>query len=83
MSEQKRNWGKELKDVGMLVILVSAVVLVLAIYSFFGGNEVATLMFGKSFLPMVILGLVGIVAGMVIRNIGKSKMEKAETNNQK
>ena len=78
-----RNWGKEIKDVGVLVIIVSIVVLILAIYTLFGGNEIASAMFGNSFFGMIISGLIGIVTGIVLRSFGKSKMAKDGATEQK
>ena len=78
-----RNWGKEIKDVGILVIIVSIIVLVLAIYTLFSGNAIASAMFGNSFLGMIIFGLIGIVTGIILRSFGKSKMAKDKTVGEK
>lgn len=74
----KRNWGKEIKQVGILIIIIGAVMLGLIFYglSAFGGQSSQSALFklvDKHFIFLIIGGLVAVLAGVIIRSIGRSK----------
>lgn len=75
--KNKRNWGKEIKDVGVLIIIVGIVMLILGIVSFFSTdrNSPLYILFAnpKSFLILIVGGFSAILIGIVVRSIGKSK----------
>lgn len=74
----KRNWGKEIKQVGILIIIIGAVMLGLIFYglSASGGQSSQSALFklvDKHFIFLIIGGLVAVLAGVIIRSIGRSK----------
>lgn len=79
MANPKRNWGKEIKDVGLLIIIVGSVMLALVLYLFIGDSDSAlAYLIDKHFLFLVIGGLVALLAGIIMRNMGKSKETTSE-----
>lgn len=78
--KNKRNWGKEIKQVGVLIIIIGAVMLGLVFYLFTASNgqSVKTQspfyqLVDKHFVFLIIGGLITLLVGVIVRSIGRSK----------
>lgn len=74
----KRNWGKEIKHVGVLIIIIGAVMIGLIFYglSASSGQSSQSALFklvDKHFIFLIIGGLISLLAGVIVRSIGRSK----------
>ena len=83
----KKNLGKEIKDVGVLIIVIGAIMIGLVFYVLFssGGNE-SSVMFTfleERFPFLIIFGLVFLLVGIIVRSVGKSKEVKQSSQNDK
>ena len=79
MANPNRNWGKEIKDVGLLIIIVGVVMLALVLYLFIADSDSAlAYLVDKHFFFLVIGGLIALLSGIIVRSIGKSKETKSE-----
>lgn len=79
MAGSKRNWGKEIKDVGMLIIIIGAIMVVLVLYLFVGDSNSALAYFvDDHILFLAVGGGVLLIVGIITRSIGKSKETKYE-----
>lgn len=78
MSKHKKNWGKEIKDLGVLIIIVGAVMVALILYLFVGDSNsvLASLVMDHIFF-LAVGGGVLLIVGIIVRSIGKSKETKA------
>ena len=76
----KRNWGKELKDVGTLIIVLGCVMLGLVLYTLFiaSGNESSFIIqkVEEHFFLLTVDGLVLALIGVIVRSVSKSKEER-------
>lgn len=73
--------GKDMKQIGVALLIFGAVLLLLAIYSLFsaGNAESILVQFVSNRFPfLVISGLVAILVGIILRSTGKSR----ENNNK-
>ena len=82
MSKPKKNWGKEIKDLGVLLIIVGAVMVALIFFMFTGdGTSLLASLIGDHILFLSVGGGVLLIAGIITRSIGKSKeMQELEVN---
>lgn len=73
--KNKRNWGKEIKDVGVLIIIVGIVMLGIIFFAFNTSNtqSILYIIANRHFIFLIIGGLVCVLAGIIVRSIGKSK----------
>ena len=82
----KRNIGKEIKDIGVLCIVLGIISLILVFYTLFSSanpNENGLLyLTNEHFVFLVIFGLVSLLVGIITRSIGKSKEAKFLENNK-
>ncbi len=74
----KKNWGKEIKQVGVLIIVIGAVMLGLVFYGLAAssGQSSQSALFklvDKHFIFLIIGGLVAVLVGVIVRSIGRSK----------
>lgn len=79
--KKQRDWGKEIKDVGILVMVIGAVMLLLAGYTMFSADQYGQssdmqLFLEDKFPFLLIIGLISLLAGIIIKNIGHSKQNK-------
>ena len=75
--KQRRNWGKEIKDVGFLLIIIGIVFLGLIILAFSSSTDtIIYQIVDKTFFILIIGGLFSLLFGIIIRSIGKSKEAK-------
>ncbi len=82
MSKHKKNWGKEIKDVGVLFIIVGAVMFGLVVLAMGSGGSGSNQSLLSHFVDMyieffLIGGALILLLGIIIRSIGKSKEMKS------
>lgn len=79
---KKRNWGKEIKDVGMLFIIIGVIFLAMILFTFISSNTSSVLyqIVDKHFVFIIIGGLVSLLFGIIVRSIGRSKEKKFNDN---
>ena len=83
MKKLKRNIGKEIKDVGTLLIIIGVVFALAFLYLLVCGEDSALgYIIGKHFLFVVFGGLLSLLFGVIIRSIGKTKEAKFNLNNK-
>lgn len=77
-----KNMGKQIKDLGVLFIVVGVISLFLALFPLFFPNPRSMLymLADKYFLFLLINGLVVLLAGIITRSIGRSKEDKDKNN---
>lgn len=86
--KQKRNWGKEIKDVGTLILIVGAISISTIIFTLFSDspssyNENKPYIYqfvNDNFVFLLIGGLFSLLIGIIVRSIGKSKEAKFNEN---
>lgn len=75
--KQQRNWGKEIKDVGTLLIVIGIVFLGLMLLAFSSSSDtIIYKLVDKAFFVLIFGGLFSMLFGVIIRSIGKSKEAK-------
>ncbi|MBP3796708.1 MAG: hypothetical protein J6I46_02890 [Ruminococcus sp.] len=77
------NMGKQIKDLGMLIIIVGAIMAAIIILGLVSGNENSFfyIIMYKHFLFLVVGSLLCFLSGIIVRSIGKTKEQK-QTNQQ-
>ncbi|MDE7120825.1 MAG: hypothetical protein K2O42_01530, partial [Oscillospiraceae bacterium] len=71
--------GKDMKQIGVALLIFGAILLLLAIYGLFSAGNAESILVqfvGNRFPFLVISGLVAVLVGVVLRSIGKSKENK-------
>ena len=77
MAKSDKDWGSEIKGVGILLIVVGAVMLGLVLLLLIiGDTSPLGYLINKHFFFLVVGGLVCLLAGIITRSIGKSKQNK-------
>ena len=77
MSKPEKNLGKEIKDLGVLIIIVGAVMVALIFMMFLGdGNSLLANLIDDHIFFLAIGGGVLLIVGIIVRSIGKSKEAK-------
>lgn len=78
----KNNMGKQIKDVGTLLIVIGAIFALAVLYVLtFGDSSGLGYIIEKHFIFVTVGGLLCFLFGIIVRSIGKSK--EAQANNQK
>lgn len=81
MANPNKNWGKEIKDVGVLIIIIGAVMVACILYLFVGdSNSVLASIVDDHIFFLAVGGGLALVVGIIMRSIGKSKEEKFNQN---
>lgn len=72
-----KNIGKQIKDLGVLLIVVGAGSLLLALFPLFSSNTQSPLyiLVDRYFVWLLIGGLIEVLVGIIIRSIVKGKGE--------
>jgi hypothetical protein len=89
--KQKRNWGKEIKDLGTLILIVGAISISTIIFTLFSDspssyNENKPYIYqfvNDNFVFLFIGGLFSLLIGIIVRSVGKSKEAKYNADNDK
>ena len=73
-----KNMGKQIKDLGVLLIVVGTCSLLLALFPLISSDTQSPLyvIADRYFVWLLIGGLVEVLVGIVVRSIGKSKRYK-------
>ena len=76
--------GKQIKDLGVLIIIVGLIMLILVMFALFSTNTRSGLYYivTENFMFVTLGCLVCLLSGIIIRSIGKSKEKKSMQNNQ-
>lgn len=78
MSKHERNWGKEIKDLGVLIIVVGAIMVALILYLFVcDSNSILASLVENHIFFLAVGGGILLIVGIIVRSIGKSKEAKA------
>lgn len=75
----KRNMGKQIKDVGTLLIVIGVVFALAVVFMFVGGDSSPLgRIINDHFLFITVGGLLCFLIGIIVRSIGRTKEEKAK-----
>lgn len=79
MAKSKKNWGKEIKDVGILLIVIGVVFLGMILFSMASSSTTSIIyqIVDKHFIFLIIGGLLSLLFGIIVRSVGKSKETKS------
>ncbi|MGN0585132.1 MAG: hypothetical protein ACI4JD_06735 [Ruminococcus sp.] len=82
--KDKRNWGKEIKNVGILLIVVGAIMLGMILFALAsGGNQsIIYQIVDRHFIFLMFGGLILLLVGIITRSVGKSKELKFNSSNE-
>lgn len=86
--KQKRNWGKEIKDVGTLILVVGALFIAIIFIGIFGDTPSSNYenqpfihqFVNDNIFFLAVGGLFLLLTGIIVRSIGKSKEAKFNEN---
>lgn len=77
MSKPEKNWGKEIKDLGVLIIIIGAIMVALIFCALFGdGTSMLANFVNDHIFFLAVGGGVLLVVGIITRSVGKSKEAK-------
>lgn len=83
--KQQCNWGKKIKDVGTVILIIGVISVVLIPLGIFSSNSTAQTYYQESLFyrfvnenfPLLLIGgLFLLLIGIIVRSIGKSKEAK-------
>lgn len=79
----KPNMGKQVKDLGVLIIIVGIIMAALVIFGLATSNTQSLFYYlANEYFPFLVIGaLVCFLVGVIVRSIGKSKEMKYMQNN--
>lgn len=81
--KQKRNMGKEVKDVGVLLIVIGCIMLAIIVFGLASSNTTSFIgeIIDEHSIFLVVGGLISALLGIVIRSIGRTKELKFNAEN--
>lgn len=82
MAKSKRNWGKEIKDLGVLIIIIGTVMVLGVLYLFIDGSSELAKMLDDHILFLSVGGGIALIIGIIVRSIGRSKEQKFREDNE-